>query len=163
MNGNYKDTKRIQKFAWVLPVLMMVIMGAVCIYSTFFAGYNSADVEENGSNINDVLPEGMQMSTDSLEALVWQVKGVAQKLPAPTQQYGKILEENDTKISFELLLDATDDFDAYRDACKEKGFIVNAYETKSWYEAYDSDGNYLTLSITQKEYLFMRVQLKASL
>ena len=105
----------------------------------------------------------MQMSTDSLEALVWQVKGVAQKLPAPTQQYGKILEENDTKISFELLLDATDDFDAYRDACKEKGFIVNAYETKSWYEAYDSDGNYLTLSITQKEYLFMRVQLKASL
>ena len=80
------------------------------------------------------------------EKFSWPTSGLAAMLPTPEETKGKIRENTDDRFSANLEDMSSDDYWAYLDACKEKGFTVDArQDTSTSYEAYSQDGYALEL------------------
>lgn len=83
---------------------------------------------------------------ESPEKFSWPTTGLAAMLPTPEETKGKIRENTDDRFSANLEEASSDDYWAYLDACKEKGFTVDSrQDTSTSYEAYSQDGYALEL------------------
>lgn len=78
--------------------------------------------------------------------LVWPDSKIANMLPAPQSKKGEVTADDDT--GFQAFIGDTDTsaFKAYKDACVEKGFKVDAADGHNMYTAKNSEGYNLTLS-----------------
>ncbi len=76
----------------------------------------------------------------------WPTIGVATRIPKTKSLVGKVL--SDTSNSYQVLINnmTISDFNNYVKECKEKGFIVDYYNSENRYEAKDSNGYRLNIS-----------------
>lgn len=79
--------------------------------------------------------------------LTWPSTGLAAMLPTPETMHGEIRENSDERFSADLEEFSSDDYWSYLDACKERGFTVDArQEGSTSYTAYSQDGYALELT-----------------
>ncbi len=92
------------------------------------------------------------------EKINWSNMELGSYLPKPSSRKGKIWDNTDEILNVYLAGVSEDDYTDYVKACKEKGYTVDAKKTDWSYEAYNSDGYKLCLSIISKE---MEIKLNA--
>ncbi len=66
-------------------------------------------------------------------------------IPAPPTDKGTLRENSDEKLRVSFSDVSDDEYNNYLDACKDKGFIIDADKTSYSYKAYNSDGYYLDI------------------
>lgn len=74
----------------------------------------------------------------------WPKSGIAQKIPQPKATTGRIDSNYSDYFSIEVPADS-DDFNDYVEACKQRGFDVDAVTSGSSYYAYNSEGYKVTV------------------
>lgn len=80
-------------------------------------------------------------------------------LPEPGTDKGKVEINSDTAFSATLAEYSSSDYSSYVDACKEKGFTVDADQTGTGYDAFNEEGYKVTLSyFKSKEELAVRLE-----
>lgn len=106
---------------------------------------------------------GSKKNSAESSNLSWPTSGLAAQLPKPESNKGKI--DNNSDTSFRATVAKYDDakYAKYVDACKEKGFTVDAESgtTSSGYDAFNENGDKLELDLysSSKE---MHVSLTAA-
>jgi hypothetical protein len=91
--------------------------------------------------------------------LDWPSNGLATMLPEPDTDKGKVEINSDTAFSATLAEYPADDFSNYVNACKDKGFTVDADQTGTGYDAFNEEGYKVTLSyFKSKEELTVRLE-----
>ena len=83
--------------------------------------------------------------TEALEKLQWPRNPLAELIPIPTSEYGKVQYSNDDELQIWVDQVSKDDFDAYISACVEKGFTNIKKESNYEFEATNHDGYQLRL------------------
>ena len=84
-------------------------------------------------------------TTEALEKLQWPRNPLAELIPIPTSEYGKVQYSNDDELQIWVDQVSKDDFDAYISACVEKGFTNIKKESSYEFEATNHDGYQLRL------------------
>lgn len=79
-------------------------------------------------------------SGPKLEKLEWPTTGLAAMLPQPNAKHGSVISNSDKSFSASLDAVPQADYDAYIEACKEKGFAVEAETSTGSYIAYNEEG-----------------------
>lgn len=85
-------------------------------------------------------------SRHSSGPLDWPQSGLATMLPKPDSSKGDIITNSDDSLSVDVDNYDESKYEAYIEACKEKGFTVDAKTSTSSYEAYSDAGYHLELS-----------------
>jgi hypothetical protein len=67
-------------------------------------------------------------------------------LPEPSTKKGEVISNSDTPFSADLYKCSSSDYSDYVEACKEKGFTVDAETNTTSYSAYNEEGYELRLS-----------------
>lgn len=88
-------------------------------------------------------------ASSSSEKLEWPTSGLAAVLPEPPTDKGKISTNSDDSFYASLDQCSSGDFNNYVEACKEKGFSVEASNSTNGFEAYTEDGHHLNLSYSE--------------
>lgn len=83
---------------------------------------------------------------DNAEAITWPSSGLATMLPEPENPKGDIITNSDESLSVSLEEVSEADRTEYIEACKDKGFTVEAENDTSSYEAFNEDGYKLRLT-----------------
>lgn len=78
--------------------------------------------------------------------LDWPSNGLATMLPEPDTDKGKVEINSDTAFSATLAKYSSSDYSSYVDACKEKGFTVDADQIGIGYAAFNEKGYKLSLT-----------------
>ncbi len=86
---------------------------------------------------------GNNVSTRDIE---WPTSDLASMLPVPTTLKGEIIKNNYDLFSVEISKSSEEDYEDYVEACKDKGFTVDAEEEDEKYSAFNEDGYILTLT-----------------
>lgn len=84
-------------------------------------------------------------TTDYNAEFKWRKDGLFVYLPEPTITTGKIINESEKLIQFELYKVSESDFEEYAAACKEAGFTVDVTKTDSVFYADNEEGLDLSL------------------
>ena len=105
---------------------------------------------ESGLSIDLEAPKG-------LSELKWPSSEIAQLLPIPKSNVGKI--EWEASYGFVIYVGETslDDYDAYVDECSEKGFTVDYQKGDDYYYANNADGYHLSLKYEGNNTMFVRI------
>ena len=74
----------------------------------------------------------------------WPESGIAQKIPQPKATTGQITSNYSDYFSIEVPA-TSDDFNSYVEACKQRGFNVDATTSSSSFYAYNSEGYKVTV------------------
>lgn len=77
--------------------------------------------------------------------LSWPDSGLATLLPDPPSAYGDILTDTEERLYADFERVSEDDFKAYVDEVKDKGFAVEAKSDTMSYDAFDEEGNKVSL------------------
>lgn len=89
----------------------------------------------------------------------WPSTGLAAMLPNPDSSKVDVMSNSDERLSVSVD-DYTDaQYEKYVEACKQKGFTVDAKNTTSGYEAYAESGEHLTLRLYSSS---MDIKLEAA-
>lgn len=111
-----------------------------CAYNA--DGYKlSLYYDENDSKMN--------ISVDAAEeygTLVWPDSVIASMLPAPKSTTGEIAQDDEKGFAAYVSNTPIEEFNAYVEACADKGFTENASELEKLYSAQNSDGYQLSVS-----------------
>lgn len=83
--------------------------------------------------------------------LNWPTTGLATKLPTPKSTTGKIVIDSVDTFSVDVSNITKDDFKAYIEACKGKGFVEDYYASDARYDAKDKEGYDLSLYYDDKK------------
>ncbi len=86
---------------------------------------------------------GNKVSTREIK---WPESDLATMLPEPTTLRGEILKNNYELFSVDISKSSEDDYEEYVEACKDKGFTVDAEEGEEKYSAFNEDGYRLQLT-----------------
>lgn len=91
----------------------------------------------------------MDIQYRSYTKYTWPSSGLSELVPQPKSQLGELMKDNGT--TFIILIGRTtiQEFDAYVDECKNRGFVYEQSRYNSIYEAYNEDGTYLSLSFNE--------------
>ena len=79
------------------------------------------------------------------EKFAWSDILLADVIPEPKSHLGEILANSDEYLSLYVYKTSAEDYSKYVDACKEKGFTVEAEQSDLSYYAYNADGYKLSL------------------
>lgn len=79
------------------------------------------------------------------ENFAWSDILLADVIPEPKSHFGEILSNSDEYLSLYVYKTSAGDYSKYVDACKEKGFTVEAEQSDLSYYAYNADGYKLSL------------------
>lgn len=79
------------------------------------------------------------------EKFAWSDILLADVIPEPKSHLGEILANSDEYLSLYVYKTSAEDYSKYVDACKEKGFTVEAEPSDLSYYAYNADGYKLSL------------------
>lgn len=91
----------------------------------------------------------MNISVDAAEeygTLVWPDSVIASMLPAPKSTTGEIAQDDEKGFAAYVSNTPIEEFNAYVEACADKGFTENASESEKLYSAQNSDGYQLSVS-----------------
>lgn len=83
--------------------------------------------------------------------LDWPSNGLATMLPEPDTDKGKVEINSDTAFSATLAKYSSSDYSSYVDACKEKGFTVDADQIGIGYAAFNEKGYKLSLTYYERK------------
>ena len=97
---------------------------------------------------------------DRTELLDWPAEGLSEMLPEPSSEYGAVLIDNEE--TFNAIVDNVSDeeYSDYVGACMERGFTVDPKTNTGSYEAYDSDGYRLRLSLISSMFIELDTPLE---
>ena len=90
-------------------------------------------------------------NSDENKNLDWPITGLATVLPEPSSKKGEVTYNSDTSFSANLYKCSSSDYSDYVDACKEKGFTVDAETDTTSYTAYNEEGYKLRLLYYESE------------
>lgn len=76
----------------------------------------------------------------------WDEVVLAEMLPKPESPYGEIISNSDDYLSLDVKKTNVTQYNNYIDACKEKGFMIDAETTGSSFYAFNDKGYKLSLS-----------------
>lgn len=79
------------------------------------------------------------------EKFAWPDISLADVIHEPKSHFGEILSNSDEHLSLYVYKTSAGDYSKYVDACKEKGFTVEAEQSDRSYYAYNTDGYKLSL------------------
>jgi len=97
---------------------------------------------------------------EQMSDIKWPTIGLAQKLPVPDVLVGRIWHDSSEQFGVDLAEVTQEVFDRYIDACMEKGFTVDYRRSASYFNAYNKEGEELTLSL--QIFDVMEVSIKAT-
>lgn len=83
---------------------------------------------------------------DQPKSLTWPTTGLAAMLPDPPTKKGEVSSDSDSRFSADIEECSEDQYKAYVESCKAKGFTEEAKNLTSSYDAYNGDGYKLRLS-----------------
>lgn len=79
------------------------------------------------------------------EKFAWSDILLADVVPEPESHFGEIIGNSDECLSLYVYRTSVEDYSEYVEACKEKGFTVEAEQSEQSYYAYNADGYKLSL------------------
>lgn len=79
------------------------------------------------------------------EKFKWSDILLADAVPEPNSLFGEIISNHDDYLSLYVYKTSIEDYNGYVEACKEKGFAVEADQSEQSYYAYDAGGYKLSL------------------
>ncbi len=85
------------------------------------------------------------ISACGVDKIVWSDVVLGNTLPTPPKSEGEIHSNSSEALWIDIDNISDKEFADYVNACKEKGFTVDAQSTSSSYEAFNSDGYKLSL------------------
>lgn len=80
------------------------------------------------------------------EKYAWSEVVLADMLPKPESPYGEIVSNSETYMSLDVSKSTQKQYSEYIEACKEKGFTIDAETTGNFFNAYNDKGYKLSLS-----------------
>lgn len=83
---------------------------------------------------------------DQPKSLTWPTTGLATMLPDPPTKKGEVSSDSDSRFSADIEECSEDQYKAYVESCKTKGFTEEAKNLTSSYDAYNGDGYKLSLT-----------------
>ena len=86
---------------------------------------------------------------NSSKVLIWPNQSIAQDVPVPDAEFGKVERESEHIVEIVLFDVTQDDFEAYVQKCRDAGFTGNLDKTETSYEA--NNGGNLTIHILYDE------------
>lgn len=97
--------------------------------------------------------------TEDFGEFKWPTSGLAAMLPTPESNYGEISTESSTSLFVYVGNTSKQQYDAYVEACQEKGFTVDYSKGGDYFHASNVDGYRLSLSYDDEE-AYMTISLK---
>ena len=103
---------------------------------------------------------GIYLSTRpmKLESMQWPNTEIAQLLPVPNSDTGKLSSESEDSLYIYVGFDTKADYDAYINQCYEQGFNLNYRKGDTYFEAAHADG--YNLYITDEGHNIMYIRLR---
>lgn len=92
---------------------------------------------------------GSSSSKTATKDLAWPTSGLATMLPEPPSKKGEVHANSDTRLWADIEECSAEQYTAYVEACKDKGFTVDAEAKTSSYVAYSGDGHKLRVSYSE--------------
>lgn len=92
------------------------------------------------SQINDNEMDRQYRERRSKETFVWPSSGLAEQLPDPVTNAGRIYTNNDLELSVDMYNVSTSRYNSYIKACKRKGFTDINYELDTSFSALNEEG-----------------------
>lgn len=86
-----------------------------------------------------------------IDKYTWTDSAFASNLPKPDLYIVRLGNDEDDKVDFDAYGVTQSDFEAYKDACVQKGFTVDVNEYENHYEAKNADG--LNLELIYRPYM----------
>lgn len=84
--------------------------------------------------------------TTTPKTFEWQKTGLCTMIPEPKSNVGSLKEYSWGKLEVRVLKTTKEDYDEYKQACIEKGFINEVSDSLSDYKVYNNEGYGVTLS-----------------
>ena len=125
--------------------VISITVTAVSMSTDSGAENNTEAATEETTVPTEVTTEPTVEATEPLEKLQWPRNSLAELIPVPTSEYGKVQHSNDDELQIWVNHVSKDDFDAYVFACVEKGFTNIKKESSYEFEATNQDGYQLRL------------------
>ena len=134
--GKIKQDKK-----W-LPILLIGI--SVVLFVPYFAVFsgNESDYE---------LDYGDEYEEEPLTELEWPGHELAQIIPIPKSNMGRVDWEYDDEISIYIGETSFEDYEAYIEACKEAGFTNVTSEGETFFYARNAEGYRISLTYNEDE------------
>ena len=88
---------------------------------------------------------------DDTERFTWSDIQLADIIPEPESHFGEVIGNSAESLFLYVHRTSTADYSEYVDACKDKGFIVDADQSELSYHAYNADGYSLSLFYNEGE------------
>ncbi len=85
------------------------------------------------------------------EKFKWSDILLADVVPEPESLFGEIISNHDDYLSLYVYKTSIEDYNDYVEACKEKGFTVEADQSEQSYYAYDAGGYKLSLDYDESD------------
>lgn len=100
-----------------------------------------------------LVPYMSLFSTDygDAERFAWSDILLADVVPEPASLLGEIVSNHDDHLSVYVYKTTIADYNEYIEACKEKGFTVEADQSEHSYDAYNAEGYKLSLYYTESD------------
>lgn len=101
-----------------------------------------------------------QSKSDDFKEFTWPTSGLATLLPTPESTFGKVSIESSTSLYVYVGNTSEQQYDAYVEACREKGFTVDYTKGGDYFYASNAEGYDLSLSYNDEE-SYMSIDLDA--
>lgn len=118
--------------SWLHIVALAIAIVLIVPYCSLFGG-----------NTNSPTDEGEEFS--------WTNLILGEVIPQPESDVSEIITNTESSLSVCINRTSTDDFYDYINACKDKGFITDAEQLTSSYEAYNESGYKLYMYYTESD------------
>lgn len=81
---------------------------------------------------------------------IWPSSRLSELIPPPKSQLGEIRNDNDTTFSMLIGRTTIEEFDAYVEECKKRGFTFEQYRSIGSFNAYNEDGTFIKLMYIER-------------
>ena len=100
-----------------------------------------------------IIPYFSLYDTSALEteAIEWDNMALAERLPEPESNKGRIISNSSEELSVYIAKTSQNEYYDYVEKCKDKGFTVDANDSTSSYEAYNNEGYKLSLLYNESD------------
>lgn len=98
--------------------------------------------------------------TEDFKEIKWPTSGLATMLPTPESSYGEIYTESSTSLYVYVGNTSEEQYNAYMEACQEKGFTVDYTKSSGYFRASNAEAYRLSLSYDEEE-SYMTIDLDA--
>ncbi len=123
----------------------------------FLLGSAASGCSKSNSGFDDI---EISSVTEDFKEFKWPTSGLAAMLPAPESSYGEISTESSNSFYVYVGNTTMEQYDAYVEACREKGFTVDYEKSRTWFHADNEAAYHLSLNYNEEE-SYMTIDLDA--